>query len=143
MTIYAFPQRSQSGCGKTNLQVIIFYPGINGSIAELGHLIAELIGVSNLEIFQTITQFTRRLRQPVKNSAVAILVAATKKDLADILTIHAWLERLKIILVLPDYETENISQGHKLRPRFLTAIGENLQEVVEVLKKMLAYSHST
>jgi hypothetical protein len=127
----------------TNLQVIIFIAGINGAIEALQPSIAELVGSNNLEVFRTITKLAHRLRQSMDNSTVAILVAATKEDLADILALHTWLERVKVILVLPDYEIETIAQGHKLRPRFLTVLGGNLQEVVAVLKKMLAYDHST
>jgi hypothetical protein len=125
------------------LQVILFSPGIIGSIEALQPSIAELVGSNNLEVFRTITKLTHRLQQSMDISTVAILVAATKKDLAEIGALHSWLERVKVILVLPDYETETIAQGHKLRPRFLTVIGGNLHEVLAVLKKMLAYDHST
>lgn len=125
------------------MQIFLFAAGINGVIEELQPAIAELVGINNLETFRSMTNFTHRLQQPVDNSTIAVIVTTNTNDLADILAIHPWLEKVKIILVLPDYETETIAQGHKLRPRFLTALGGNLQDVVAVLKKMLAYGHRT
>lgn len=120
------------------MRVILFTPGVNGPIEELQHSIAELVGSNNLEIFRTITNFTQRLQQPVDNPTVAVLAAATKEDLADILAIRSWLERVKVIVVLPDNETETISQGHKLHPRFLTYADSDFQDVAAVLCKMLS-----
>jgi hypothetical protein len=84
---------------------------------------------------------SRRLRQPRHNLAVAVLVAASRQELLELLSIRDLLDGIRIILVLPDRQDDTIAKGHRLYPRFLTFADSDFLDVAAVLSKMLRNSH--
>jgi len=92
---------------------------------------------SGLEIHRTIDSLSRRLRQPIEGQTVAVLFAASKEDLSNIVSIKDLLLTIRIILILPDREENTIAAGHCLRPRFLTYADSDFGEVADVLNKMI------
>jgi hypothetical protein len=42
-------------------------------------------------------------------------------------------------LILPDADPQTIARGHNLRPRYLSNIQSDFQDVAAVLRKMLAF----
>ena len=46
---------------------------------------------------------------------------------------------LRVILILPDADPQTIARGHNLRPRYLSNIQSDFQDVAAVLRKMLAF----
>ena len=85
----------------------------------------------------TIKSLAHRLRQPRYESTIAVLLAATREDLYDLLSIRDLLRGISIILILPDRNADTIAKGHILRPRFLTYKDSNFGEITAVLGKML------
>ena len=70
---------------------------------------------------------------------IAVLLAASHKELQELLSIKELLQHIRIILLLPDHENETIANGHKLYPRFLSYCDGNLDDVAAVLSKMIQY----
>ena len=68
---------------------------------------------------------------------MAVLLAASKGQLSELLSLRELLNDVRIILILPDRGRETISQGHLLRPRFLSYADGDLTDVIAVLSKML------
>ncbi len=95
------------------------------------------------DFYQTIGAFTQKLRRPQGELSIAVLLAGTRDDLLDILSIKNLLERTNIILILPDRDEDTINQGHTLFPRFLTYADSNFGWVNTVLKKMLSNNHDS
>ena len=94
-----------------------------------------------VETYWTMSSFARMLRQPKSDVAVAVLLAATKEELSEILSIKDLMLNLRIILILGDAEEDTIAKGHKLRPRFLTYSDSDSADVAAVLSKMLGNNY--
>ena len=99
-------------------------------------LYQELAGEYHVEFFQTIESLSRRLRQPLVDYPIALLLAKNLRDLSDMLLINDLLDCIRIILILPNDKDETIRLGHILTPRFLTFKDSNFSWVREVLMGM-------
>ena len=73
-----------------------------------------------------------------RGATVAVLFAADRQELAKLYSTRYLLEGFRIILVLPDANPETVSAGHRLRPRYVSYIDGGFEDVVAVLKKMMA-----
>ena len=89
------------------------------------------------ETYRTIGSLAHRLRQPRYDATIAVLLAANREDLYDLLSIRDLFRGISIILILPDRNADTIAKGHKLRPRFLTYKDSNFGAITAVLGKML------
>lgn len=124
------------------MNLILYDPVIEGNSKKLLYRIIENLNLdSRLEIYHTLGSLSHRLSQPKEDSAIAVLFAARRKDLLDILSIKKLLNYIQIILILPDGEEDTIMKGHTLRPRFLTYNDSDLEEVAAVVGKMLSNSY--
>jgi hypothetical protein len=88
-------------------------------------------------VYRTIDDLSKGLRQPGKDSGVAILLVSNQEDLKNILSIGPLFQNIRIILLIPNKEAEIVALAHQLRSRFLTDINTDLAEIIAVLKKML------
>jgi len=95
-----------------------------------------------IEIYRSIDSLVQRLRKPTFDIDIFILMAANKKQFSDILLIKEALRDIKIILILPDSESDTVSGGHELYPRFVSYIDSDFKEVGAVLEKMIKNKHS-
>lgn len=77
------------------------------------------------------------MKEPLANRVVAILLLTSRESLSNILSIQYLLRGMDIILLAPDGDPETIAIAHQLRPRFLTYINSNPEELSAVLDKML------
>lgn len=109
-----------------------------GTGKALWNLHQELASKYKGEFFQTIDSLSHKLCQPSGDQTIAVLLAGTQEDLADILSVKNLLERTRIILILPDSSKDTISKGHTLFPRFLAYMDGDFSWVTAVLKKMLS-----
>ena len=118
------------------MNVLIYGKLTEPTKERLKNLIQEKTPWGSIEDYPTIESLSRRLREPRENRGVAILFAADRDGMQELLSIRPLLHDTPIILILPDRESETISMAHQLRPRFLSDIHGNWAAVVEVLKKM-------
>ena len=91
-----------------------------------------------LEIYDTMRDLVRRLRQPRDGLDIAVLFVASKDELIQIHLIRDLFAGMRLILILPDQRSETLSAGLVFRPRFMTYVDQNLSEVASVVRKMLA-----
>ena len=104
---------------------------------RLQKVIEALVSKKDREIYRTIDDLTSRLRQPMHDPPIAVLLAASRENLSDILSLRDMLCDVRIMLVLPDRERDTIAKGHTLRPRFVTHADSNFVEMAAVLRKVL------
>lgn len=123
------------------MNTLLYAAAGNGAGERLRMVIEAIVPAGEIEIYQTINSLSRRLRQPRYDLAVAVLLASSKQDLLELLSIRHLLDDLRVILLLPDREKDTIAKGHTLRPRFLTYADSDLLDVAVVLSKMLRNSH--
>lgn len=87
----------------------------------------------DMEVCRSLACLSQRLKEPTFERELAVIVAATREELDGLLAIRDLLQDIRIILVLPDHESDTVSQGHKLSPRFVSYIDRDFWDVVAVL----------
>lgn len=120
---------------KKGMNVLYYSTGEPGE--RLQRMIQDIVPRERLEIFRTFEGFSDRLRKPMDDIPVAVILAATDDDLLTILSISHLLYDVRFILVLPDREDPTVAIGHSLKPRFLSYTDSDFREVTAVLGKMI------
>jgi hypothetical protein len=116
---------------------ILVYSTSRNEIGErLRKSIEKGVSADNVEFYQTIDSLSQRLHQPMHDLCVAVLLASTRGELTDILSIRDVLLGIRIVLILPDSKSDTISKGHSLAPRFLTYVDSDFEEVEAVVHKI-------
>ena len=105
---------------------------------RLLRVVESQVSADKLGIYHTIQSLSHRLCQPRYDLAVIVLVAATREDLLDLLTLRDLLYNIDIILILPDRGKETAFIGHKFYPRYISFIDNDFTNVALVLAKMMA-----
>ena len=119
------------------MKVLYFAPMENGVCERLQQKIEAVIPAENMEIYRTFEDLSERFHQPLNNLSVAVLLAASREDLQELLSIRDLITDVRLIAVLPDRKKETIAKGHLLRPRYLAYADGDFADVVAVLRKML------
>ena len=125
------------------MKVLFYSYSINGAGKKVKEILYDLIPKKNLEIHQAVESLSRRLKKKTIDVGIAVLLASSKKELSDLLSIRDQLIDHRIILILPDREKGTISQGHSLYPRFLSYADSNFQDFTAVFVKMLTHLNFT
>lgn len=121
---------------------VIFYHPLNKNLAgdKLKKIIASSIAKDKIETYRTIDEFYERLQKPICHSSVAVLYAATKKDMGRLLHLREFLSGMKVVLILPDDSIDTIAEGHALSPRFISWADSDFSAIEAVLKRLIALS---
>jgi hypothetical protein len=117
------------------MNVLIYSPGRQGE--RLQAVIRDLVPGERLEAYETFQGFAERLRKPMDEIPLAVILAATEEDLLAIMSISHLLCDVRFILILPDREDVTVAIGHSLRPRFMSYADSDFKEVTAVLGKMI------
>lgn len=99
-------------------------------------LVRILIPGTSLEIFDSLDRISARLRYPRTEPIITVIQAASRQELKNILGISELVEDTSLFLVLPDHRPDTISQGYRLRPRYITYRDADIVTGAAVLKKM-------
>jgi hypothetical protein len=91
----------------------------------------------SLVVHRTLESFSSDLSTFRGGEVVVIVIAASKEELAGILSLRDLLVNRRVLLVLPDLDEETVSRGHALRPRFVSHLNGDLNEVAAVLQKIV------
>jgi len=129
---------------KKVVNVLFYSTGEPGE--RLRKVVQELVPGEKLEVYKTLEAFSERLKKPMEELPVAVVLAASEEDLLTILSISHLLYDVRFILILPDREDPTVAIGHSLRPRFLSYTDSDFREVTAVLGKMIGgfyYSRNT
>ncbi len=123
---------------------LLFYASnLNGTGKRLWDLQQDLAADYTTAFCQTIDGLALRLRQDHGNPKIAVLLAGSRKELLEILSVRDLLNnRFRLILILPDNKKDTVKKGHSLYPRFLTYVDGNFDWVAAVLEKMLKNNHA-
>jgi hypothetical protein len=93
--------------------------------------------VERCDLFTSVAAFGARLRRPLGTATIGILIPADDRDLVRLAASRHLLRDMRIILVLPDSLPQTISNGHTLRPRFVSYADGDLKDVQAVVEKMV------
>ncbi|MBF0496475.1 MAG: hypothetical protein HQK58_07860 [Deltaproteobacteria bacterium] len=117
---------------------VLFYANPQSMVGhKVREIITTLTGGREEENFQTVADLSLRLRQPMMGNFIAVIVAASREELAHILINWHFFLGIRIVLILPDREEDTVSRGHSLRPRFMSYADGDLNELAAVLDKMI------
>ncbi|NTW06910.1 MAG: hypothetical protein HGA29_03600, partial [Syntrophaceae bacterium] len=122
------------------MTLIIYSTTMNAAEERLLRVIELFLPEKQFKFYRTIDDFSEYLRQPVLKQRIVILLAASGKELEDILSIRELLEDAKMILIVPDTDPATLARGHTLRPRFLSDCGSDFVDVAAVLGRMIERS---
>lgn len=116
---------------------VLFYASIKTAGANrLVELVKILIPGKSLEIFDSIDSISVRLRYPRIEPIITVIQVASRQELTNILGMSELVEDTSLFLVLPDRRPDTVSQGYRLRPRYITYRDADLVAGAAVLKKM-------
>ncbi len=73
----------------------------------------------------------------LRSGDIIILCASSEESLDALLSIHEKFEGFLIILVLPRQGDDLIKKSFQLRPRFISTLTSNLNELETVVNKMI------
>ena len=124
------------------MKILLYSPHVNGVGAKLLEIIEGLGVNEKIEIYRNIDSLNKRLRKATYDIDISILIAPNKEQLTEVLLIKEEFRDTKIILILPDSESDTISRGHELYPRFVSYIDSDFKEIEAVLEKMIKNKRS-
>ena len=113
-----------------------------GSVENVLAVVESVFSKENVEVCGDLQSLSARLREPLEEDVVVLLVPANLDDFQEILSIRHLLENVRTIVVAPNQETDVVAMAHTLRPRFLTYAGEDLRTLTSVLYKMTSGRNS-
>ena len=119
------------------MTLLVYSTKTNDAEERLLRVIELLLPEKKLKFYRSIDDLSARLRQPVFNPRIIILLAASRKELENILSIRELLEDAKIILIVPDTDPATLVRGHTLRPRFLSDCNSDFVDVAAVVGQMI------
>lgn len=116
---------------------LLLYTTASQGVAEQAKMVLEpSVPDGDVEVYRTINELSRRLRQPKDDLTIVVLLLASREDVLDLLAIRHLFRNVRIILVVPDLEDATIALAHRLRPRYLSYIDGNFSGLATVVNRM-------
>ncbi len=114
---------------------MLYYSSLSPDLLiKLDQLIEAYVPEHSLEKFQNIENFKEKLSQPSNNVSI-VLLAAGKDTLKKLQIFLSQLQKLRLVVILPNKEPETVALANKLQPCFLSYTSGNYSVVRTVLKK--------
>lgn len=127
---------------KIRHEKVTFYASRPNWAAErLCRVIKSVVPKDDIQICRTIRELLGKICPHTNTSGVAVILTATRGELARLMSIRKALTETSLILIIPDSEKETVVLGHSLYPRFLSYADGDFRDVAAVLGKMLKPSH--
>jgi len=118
------------------MNAILFTKIYNQNGERLVKKLHDTLNEVDIKVVYSLHDILQSLRKSMINSTVVLLHAASHDILDDILLIREQLEGTRIILILPDEEDDTVAKGHLLRPRFISTVNCDFNNILAVLNKM-------
>jgi hypothetical protein len=119
------------------MKIFIYSTKVNGAGERILKAVETIVSEGNVDIYRSIGELSSGLRQPRNDMNITLLLASSKEDLVDLLSIRDLLCDMRIILILPNSDPETVAKGHMLRPRFLSYCDSDFVDVAAVLSLMI------
>jgi hypothetical protein len=117
---------------------VIYYSRENEPSGERLRRVIEMnVPKNNIAVCRSIEELSQSLRHPALESPIVALLAADRAELSLFSPMADLLQDRRLILILPDNDSQTLSQGHTFRPRFIAFKGGDYGDVSVVLGKML------
>lgn len=112
-----------------------------GMKSELTGIVESKVIPANgkVETIHDLQTLKERLCRLAKGIEVAVLVAATKDQIGDLVELKDFLGGIQVILIVPDQDKETISRAARLLPSFISPLDVDLRFVGDVLERMIRH----
>jgi hypothetical protein len=128
------------------MSVILYANAKTKAGKRLNDCLKEANFREQIDTYTTLDGLSGRLQQPnytyTYARLIAVVLAASSKELSAILAIKELFRDARIILIVPDRKKDTISAGHRLYPRYLAYADSNFNDVAAVLEKMVSYNQA-
>jgi len=118
------------------MNVILYIPSSDGD--DIRQRIESLIPEKGLKIYRTLEGLSERLHRPVDPETIVVIVAGSREKLSEISPLRRILGDIRTVVVVSDQEPATVALAHQLRPRFLTYVNGDFDDLAAVLQKMIA-----
>lgn len=119
------------------MQVVLYENGTHETGYKLWNIIENQVPKDSTTLFKTIDSFSQKLRQPMNGISIAILLATSRDELLELVSLWELLDNIQVILVLSDRSTDTLSLGFQLRTSYISDVDGNLSDIESVLKQIL------
>ncbi len=119
------------------MSVIYYYSNDNETAIRLKKFIRTEAPEEEIEVYDSIEEISKRLRQPKLDNNIVILLISAIAEIYQISLIKKLSNSIRIILILPDRSDEMIAAGYKLHPRFISYADSDFKDIAVVLRKMI------
>lgn len=120
------------------MRLVFLAPPFNTSARALYETLCTMDGIEQSEYIPSLNQLINHLRNPIGLSSIGVLWPADRNELSNLRTTDYLLRDMRIILILPDHRQDTISEGHLLRPRFVSYADNDPNDIVAVMAKMIS-----
>jgi hypothetical protein len=96
-----------------------------------------------VEHFTSLAGLRDRLRSIVEPDSIMVLAAVDRSELLKMQAFRDMLTEIFIILVLPDRNKSTLRLAHLLRPRFISQLEDNFNDLNQIVGKMISTPHGS
>lgn len=108
---------------------------------RLEAVVHQVIPENQIEFFESLDEFSERLRMPVEPDSIAVLSAWNREELQQMQMLRGLLPEIFVVLVIPDRKKSTIRLAHLLLPRFLSQQNDDYLDLGKVIDKMYRTVH--
>ena len=114
--------------------MILFYAAQSNRVVEA--LLKELAGCKVVRC-RSFGTMEKRLRKPRNGLEIVLVVVEEIEEIARIGDIQGLIRDLRLVVVLPERDSQMVSSAHKLTPRFIGYADDGFDQIGAVLRKMM------
>ena len=117
--------------------LLVYSKQKNGIVNELRQHLRNRSNQPRLTCYSSIDDLKRRLHQPRLSLKISVLVVGSAPELDRLVALKELFADLRLILVLPDHDSQTLTKAHMLAPRFVAFRDEEVISLVSVIERML------
>ncbi len=126
------------------MTLILYAPRFDEFGRELKKALESEVEDADLETYEGLHNLTGRLRRPVEDPAIVVILAGGLDDLQELMSVEWLLKRVRIMLVLEESDAETLKVAHRLRPRYLGYREDDVHTIPAVTNNMIqGFIHRT
>ncbi len=115
------------------MQILLFArDGVGDHIRD-----AVIRTIPETEVCSAMGSLVSRIMNPSRGPVVAVLIAGSRSEFAEIQLMKWLLRDICTVLILPDRDADTVSAGYDLHPRFMRCLDDDGEEIAAVLCNML------
>ena len=87
------------------------------------------------DVCRTLDGFRQTLMDNMGTYKIVVLLCATQEEMNTFFMMRELFSECRLILIVPNHETETIHRAHRLYPRFLSYADSHFEDVAAVIQR--------